>query len=95
MADRAGSRRVVDPVSKAGYELAFEDTFDGEALDETRWFPYYLPHWSSREASAARYKIAGGVLRLVIGAHSWCTGSQREMPSTAAPARGSIAVMRH
>jgi len=74
MADRAGSRRVVDPVSKAGYELAFEDTFDGEALDETRWFPYYLPHWSSREASAARYKIAGGVLRLVIEADQqpWC-----------------------
>lgn len=27
MGDRAGSRRVVDPVGKAGYELEFEDTW--------------------------------------------------------------------
>ncbi len=74
MRDRAGSRHVVDPVRKAGYELAFEDTFDGNALDETRWLPYYLPHWSSREASAARYEIGGGLLRLVIEADQqpWC-----------------------
>lgn len=59
---------------KAGYELAFEDTFDGEALSEARWLPYYLPQWSSREASAARYEVGGGVLRLVIDADQqpWC-----------------------
>jgi hypothetical protein len=74
MADKAGFRRVVDPVSKAGYELVFEDTFDGDVLGESRWMPYYLPHWSSREASAARYEIGGGVLRLVIEADQqpWC-----------------------
>ncbi len=74
MADRAGSRRVVDPVGKSGYELAFEDTFDGDALDEARWLPYYLPQWSSREASAARYEVGGGLLRLVIEADQqpWC-----------------------
>jgi glycosyl hydrolase family 16 len=69
-----GPRRVVDPVTKAGYELAFEDTFDGDALDETRWLPYYLPQWSSREASAARYRISDGLVRLVIEADQrpWC-----------------------
>ncbi len=28
------------------------------------WIPHYLPHWSSREASAARYEVGGGLLRL-------------------------------
>jgi glycosyl hydrolase family 16 len=65
---------VVDPLREAGYELAFEDTFDGSALDEARWFPYYLPQWSSRESSAARYEIGGGLLRLIIEAEQqpWC-----------------------
>jgi hypothetical protein len=74
MADTAGPGRVVDPVSKAGYELAFEDTFDGEVLDEARWLPYYLPQWSSREAAAARYRLGDGTLRLVIEADQppWC-----------------------
>ena len=74
MADTAGSCRVVDPVGKAGYELAFEDTFDGDTLDDARWLPCYLPQWSSREAAAARYEIGGGALRLVIEADQqpWC-----------------------
>jgi hypothetical protein len=72
--DMAGSRRVVYPGREAGYELAFEDTFDGNDLDETRWLPYYLPQWSSREASAARYEIGGGLLQLLIEADQqpWC-----------------------
>ena len=58
----------------AGYELAFEDTFDGDTLDQSRWLPYYLPQWSSREASAARYQLGDGVLRLRIEADQppWC-----------------------
>jgi hypothetical protein len=56
------------------YELEFEDTFEGEALDLDRWLPYYLPHWSSRQRSAARYEIGGGFLRLLIEADQqpWC-----------------------
>jgi hypothetical protein len=49
------------------FELEFEDTFDGAELDASRWLPYYLPHWSSRERAAARYE-AGGGLRLLIEA---------------------------
>jgi Glycosyl hydrolases family 16 len=62
------------PVTKAGYQLEFEDRFDGEALDETRWLPYHLPQWSSREQAAARYRLGGGVGRLVIEADQppWC-----------------------
>ncbi len=55
-------------------ELAFEDTFEGGTLDLTRWVPYYLPHWSSRERSAARYELGGGRLRLLIerDQQPWC-----------------------
>jgi Glycosyl hydrolases family 16 len=56
------------------YELEFEDTFEGEQLDRSRWLPYYLPHWSSRERAAARYDVGGGTLRLLIEADQepWC-----------------------
>jgi glycosyl hydrolase family 16 len=56
------------------FELEFEDTFEGEELDRSRWLPYYLPHWSSRERSAARYEISGGALRLLIEGDQppWC-----------------------
>ena len=56
------------------YDLEFEDTFDGDALDEGRWLPHYLPQWSTRERSAARYRVGGGCLRLTIEADQepWC-----------------------
>jgi Glycosyl hydrolases family 16 len=55
-------------------ELEFEDTFDGDTLDPDRWIPYYLPHWSTRERSAARYEVGGGRLRLLIEEDQgpWC-----------------------
>ena len=54
--------------------LEFEDTFSGDVLDPTRWLPHYLPHWSSRERSAARYELDGTCLRLLIAADQqpWC-----------------------
>jgi len=63
-----------DMMDRTGYVLVFEDTFDGDVLDDTRWFPYYLPQWSSRAASAARYRMGDGFLRLVIEADQrpWC-----------------------
>jgi hypothetical protein len=72
--DPTRARRVVDPATKAGYELVFEDTFDGVGLDRARWLPHYLPQWSSREASAARYRLGDGALRLLIEADQppWC-----------------------
>jgi hypothetical protein len=56
------------------YELEFEDTFSGDSLDLRRWLPHYLPHWSTRERSAARYEIAGGCLHLLIAEDQepWC-----------------------
>jgi hypothetical protein len=56
------------------YELEFEDTFSGDSLDLARWIPYYLPHWSTRKRSAARYEIADGCLQLLLTDDQppWC-----------------------
>jgi ribosomal protein S18 acetylase RimI-like enzyme len=63
----AGARRE-------GYVLDVEDRFDGEELDRGLWLPHYLPHWSSRAASAARYRLGDGCLRLVVEEDQppWC-----------------------
>ena len=37
--------------------------FAGGDLDRSVWVPYYLPHWSSRAASAATYVVRDGELR--------------------------------
>jgi hypothetical protein len=55
-------------LDRSGYELEVEDTFESSRLDPGLWIPYYLPHWSSRQASAARYSVGGGRLRLRIDA---------------------------
>lgn len=56
------------------YVLDAEDRFDGDDLDRSLWFPHYLPQWSSREASAARYELAEGALHLLIeeDQEPWC-----------------------
>ena len=61
-------------LDRSGYELEFEDTFDGPALDERRWLPYYLPQWSSRERAAARYRLGDGRLTLLVEPDQppWC-----------------------
>ena len=63
-----------DRLDRTGYELEVEDTFDGPELDRSLWVPYYLPQWSSRAASAPRYELSGGTLRLRIDHDQapWC-----------------------
>lgn len=63
-----------NPREKSGYRLEFHDEFDGESLDGDRWIPYYLPQWSSRQWSQARYRLRGGALCLRIEADQqpWC-----------------------
>jgi ketosteroid isomerase-like protein len=63
------ARMEIDP-----FELEFEDTFDEGSLDPGKWIPHYLPHWSTRERSAARYRVGGGRLRLLIeeDQEPWC-----------------------
>lgn len=56
------------------YVLEVEDQFDADELDTTLWLPHYLPQWSSRERSAARYEVGGGRLRLRVDEDQppWC-----------------------
>ena len=65
---------IVDPRTKEGYRLERADDFAGPDLDRSLWIPHHLPHWSSRAASAARYRLDGGQLRLVIEDDQppWC-----------------------
>ena len=65
---------VVDPRTLDGYVLDREDTFAADELDTRLWYPHYLPQWSSRAASAARYRLGGGQLRLLIEVDQppWC-----------------------
>jgi hypothetical protein len=65
---------IIDPRTKAGYVLDREDDFAGPELDPSLWFPFYLPHWSSRAASAPRYRIVGGQLHLLVDEDQppWC-----------------------
>ena len=59
---------------KAEYELEFDDDFEDDALNERRWVPHYLPQWSNRERSAARYRVGDGCLHLPIedDQQAWC-----------------------
>jgi hypothetical protein len=54
--------------------LDLDERFPRDALDPDVWFPYYLPHWSSRAGSAATWSVSDGALRLTIPADQplWC-----------------------
>jgi hypothetical protein len=56
--------------------MELDEHFTGDSLDPGVWFPYYLPHWSSRATSAATYSVGGGELRLSIPSDQglWCDG---------------------
>jgi Glycosyl hydrolases family 16 len=60
-------------------DLVFEDHFEGPSLDLDVWSPYYLPHWSSREASAATYAVRDSSLTLSIPPDQglWCEGDHK------------------
>lgn len=57
-----------------------DERFAGDSLDLDVWFPYYLPHWSSRAQSAATYEVRDGELRLTIpaGQPLWCPDLHEE-----------------
>ena len=59
-------------MTAAGTEL--DERFEGDELDLEVWFPYYLPHWSSRAESKASYAVRDGELHLTVPADqpNWC-----------------------
>jgi hypothetical protein len=58
----------------------FREDFDGPELDRAVWFPHYLPAWSSRDATAAVYSLAGPGLELSIPPEQgpWCPDEHPE-----------------
>ncbi len=69
---RSGSTRrcstTTERLDRSGYEVEVDERFDGPELDGRLWLRHYLPHWSSREATQARFDLGGGELRLRIDA---------------------------
>lgn len=63
-----------NPLKKPGYNLEINDEFQDENLNTELWFPYYLPHWSSRMLSTPNYQISNGNLILMItkDQQPWC-----------------------
>lgn len=57
-----------DTIDSSRFVLEFDADFSGAELDPGQWLPYYLPQWSSRERTRARYELGDGVLTLRIDA---------------------------
>jgi hypothetical protein len=57
-----------------------EERFPGQELDRDVWFPYYLPHWSSRAESAATWSVRAGELHLTVPPEQplWCPDTHEE-----------------
>jgi hypothetical protein len=63
-----------NPLDKPGYRLEWNDEFEGPELDTSKWLPYYLPQWSSRERSAPGYALRDNalVLQITHDQEPWC-----------------------
>ncbi len=76
-----------------GDHIELDEGFEGDALEPEVWFPYYLPHWSSREESAATYSIGEDGLHLVIPTDQplWCPDLHDEPLRVSGVQTGSFA----
>jgi RimJ/RimL family protein N-acetyltransferase len=56
----------VSPLDLTGRAPDVDERFDGDTVDAARWWPYYTPHWASRDAAGARWRLGAGGLELRI-----------------------------
>lgn len=70
-----------------------DEHFSGNTLDPEVWFPYYLPHWSSRSASGATYSMYDSELHLRIPVDQplWCPDLHQEPLRVSCIQSGSFA----
>jgi hypothetical protein len=70
-----------------------DERFAAGGLDTDVWFPYYLPHWSSRALSAATWSIDDDGLHLGIPADQppWCADVHEEPLRVSCIQSGSFA----
>jgi hypothetical protein len=59
-------RQLGARLDRSVFEIVVDDDFDEPELDGGLWLPWYLPQWSSRAATAARFEIRDSCLRLRI-----------------------------
>jgi len=73
--------------------LDLDEQFTGDDLDPDIWFPYYLPHWSSRSRSAATHSVHDGELHLSIPIEQplWCPDLHEEPLRVSCVQTGSFA----
>lgn len=73
--------------------LELDERFTGDTLDADVWFPYYLPHWSSRAGSAATWSVSDGELHLSIPVDQplWCADIHEEPLRVSCIQSGSLA----
>jgi hypothetical protein len=73
--------------------LELDEQFTSDTLDPDIWFPYHLPHWSSRSRSAATYAVHDGELQLSIPAEQplWCADLHEEPLRVSCIQSGSFA----
>jgi Glycosyl hydrolases family 16 len=64
---------------KPRYRLEFSDDFENTTLDQSKWFAFLLPHWSTLKDAAARFEISDGSLKLLIEQDQkvWLANSDR------------------
>ncbi|WP_194397199.1 glycoside hydrolase family 16 protein [Microbacterium atlanticum] len=58
----------MSPLDLTGRVPDVDETFASPTLDSQRWWPFYTPHWSTRDAAAARWQLGSGGLELRIDA---------------------------
>lgn len=63
-----------NPPERPAYVLEFADDSRAASLNRDKWLPYYLPHWSSRARTAARFSLPGDrlLLHLEKDQDPWC-----------------------
>jgi hypothetical protein len=68
-------------LDRSRFDPEFDESFEAPILNREHWLPYYLPQWSSRERSLARYEIHDGQLRLRIDEDQppWCPEFDEEL----------------
>ena len=69
-----------------------DERFPGHELDRDVWFPYYLPHWSSRAGSAASWSVRAGELHLTVPPEQplWCPDLHEERLRVSCVQTGSL-----
>lgn len=71
---RFGKHTPANEKQKDGYRLIFDEEFDGDSLDETKWVDKYLSSWSNTSDYTKGKEFHDGIMSLKITEETqpWC-----------------------